>query len=97
MAVPFPKIIIPGTPNCHSVSTLTVCPDCGSEIKNPADGCSNCGKDQPPGKEKRRAQADLLLKIGAIIFIFGIFLPILFVTGGVIFGAGAVIYLMNRR
>jgi len=38
-----------------------------------------------------------LLKMGAIIFIFGIFLPILFVTGGVIFGAGAVIYLISRR
>jgi hypothetical protein len=49
------------------------------------------------GVNKRRAQADLLLKIGAIIFIFGIFFPIFFVAGGVIFGAGAVIWLMYRH
>lgn len=44
----------------------------------------------------RKAKADLLMKIGAIIFIFGLFLPILFVTGGIIFGAGAVLWLVSR-
>lgn len=76
---------------------MIVCPECGSEIKNPADGCSYCGKKNTLASDKWRAKADLLLKIGAIIFIFGIFLPILFVTGGVIFGAGVVIYLVSRR
>jgi len=76
---------------------LTLCPDCGSEIQNTADGCIYCGKKITHKSDKRRAQADLLLKIGAIIFIFGIFTPILFVSGGVIFGAGAVVYLLNRK
>jgi len=49
------------------------------------------------GLETRRGKADLLMKIGAIIFIFGLFLPILFVTGGVIFGAGALVWLLSRR
>lgn len=78
---------------------MTVCPECGCNINNSADVCSYCGKIIAPGSvcDKRRDQADLLLKIGAIIFIFGIFFPILFVTGGVIFGAGGIIWLMNRH
>jgi hypothetical protein len=76
---------------------VAVCPDCGSEIKNPADGCRFCGKNNAQGNEKMQAKADLLLKLGAIIFIFGLFVPIFFVAGGVIFGAGAVIYLIYRQ
>ena len=77
--------------------TMTVCPECGKETEDSEDRCSYCGIQKTCGNEKRRSQADLLMKIGAMIFIFGLFLPILFVTGGVIFGAGAVVYLMNRH
>jgi len=78
---------------------VTVCPECGCKIADSADVCRYCGKKIVQGSacNKRQAQADLLLKIGALIFIFGLFLPILFVTGGIIFGAGAVVYLLNRR
>jgi hypothetical protein len=76
---------------------LIRCPECGSELEDMADGCRYCGMKPAGGVNKRRAQADLLLKIGAIIFILGIFFPIFFVTGGVIFGAGAVIWLIYRH
>ncbi len=75
---------------------MTVCPGCGKETEDSEDRCSYCGVQKTPGLEKRRGQADLLMKIGAMIFIFGLFLPILFVTGGVIFGAGAIVWLMYR-
>lgn len=76
---------------------MVVCPGCGKDIEDSADRCGYCGVQRDQGPETRRGKADLLMKIGAIIFIFGIFLPILFVTGGVIFGAGAIIWLINRR
>jgi hypothetical protein len=76
---------------------LTACPECGTETIDPAGVCTICGKKIPEGSGKRLAQADMLMKMGAIIFIFGLFLPILFVTGGVIFGAGGVIWLMYRH
>lgn len=76
---------------------MDTCPECGGEIFSPAEGCMSCGKKDTSARAKRRAQADLLLKIGAIIFIFGLFLPILFVTGGLIFAAGAVVYLLYRK
>jgi hypothetical protein len=58
---------------------------------------SYCGVQKTPGPETRQGKAELLMKLGAIIFIFGLFLPILFVTGGVIFGAGAIVWLLNRK
>jgi hypothetical protein len=60
------------------------------------EGCIHCEKKIAQGSDTRQAQADLLMKIGAIIFIFGLFAPIIFVAGGVIFGVGAVIYVINR-
>ena len=76
---------------------MTPCPLCGRELADSADRCEYCKAEVQPAMTGRKAQADLLMKIGAIIFIFGLFLPILFVTGGVIFGAGAVVWLLNRR
>jgi len=76
---------------------MAVCPGCGKESDDSADRCSYCGVQKDHGLETRRGKADLLMKIGAIIFIFGLFLPILFVTGGVIFGAGALVWLLSRR
>jgi hypothetical protein len=76
---------------------VDTCPECGGEILSPDEGCIHCGKKDTTVGAKRRAQADLLLKIGAIIFIFGLFLPILFVSGAIIFAAGAVVYLMYRK
>ncbi len=76
---------------------MVVCPGCGKDIEDSADRCGYCGVQRDQGPETRRGKADLLMKIGAIIFIFGLFLPVLFVTGGVIFGAGAIIWLMSRR
>ncbi len=76
---------------------MVVCPGCGKDTDDSADRCSYCGVQKTPGLETRRGRADLLMKIGAIIFIFGLFLPILFVTGGVIFSVGAIIWLLSRR
>ena len=72
------------------------CPFCGRELSDSADRCDYCKAEVQPLMTERKAKADLLMKIGAIIFIFGLFLPILFVTGGVIFGAGAVLWLVSR-
>ena len=76
---------------------VTVCPGCGKETEDSADQCRYCGVRKPRGSEKRREQADLLMKIGAMIFIFGLFQPLLFVSGGIVFGAGAVIWVMYRK
>ena len=76
---------------------MDTCPECGGEILSPDEGCVSCEKKDTSVHAKRQAQADLLLKTGAIIFIFGLFLPILFVTGGLIFAAGAVVYLLYRK
>lgn len=76
---------------------MVACPGCGKEMEDSADRCTYCGVQIDQGPGTRRGKADLLMKIGAIIFIFGLFLPILFVTGGVIFGAGAIVWLLSRR
>jgi hypothetical protein len=76
---------------------MVVCPGCGKETEDSADRCSYCGVQTTPGLETRRGRAGLLMKIGAIIFIFGLFFPILFVSGSVIFGGGAIVWLLSRR
>ena len=76
---------------------MTPCPLCGREIPDSAERCDYCKSEVKPAMTGRKAQADLLMKLGAIIFIFGLFLPILFVTGGVIFAAGAVVWFFSRR
>ena len=76
---------------------MTVCPECGKESEDSAERCSYCGVQKTHGLKTLRGRADLLMKIGSIIFILGLFLPILFVTGGVIFLAGAIVWVMSRR
>jgi hypothetical protein len=76
---------------------MTVCPGCGKDTEDSEGRCSYCGVEKTPGPDTRQGKAELLMKLGAIIFIFGLFLPILFVTGGVIFGAGAIVWLISRK